>query len=251
MRLCRVFGAVLAIGVAAAPSWGAELDQKVVGLVKKASDLFVNAKSVQAEMQIKSTLKEGPFKNLSYSTTYAVASPNKLKFTLRNDNDPKGGLDMFSNGESLAAYALRYNEYVQHDPPSDYIGLGEQIHRLGHHHTGMLFHNMLNDDPAKILLNDVETCEHAGMEKVGEVETHHLKFMQPNLTWELWIDAGEKPFVWQVRADIENGKLVTLETYKDWKIDEEIPADRFAFVAPKDAKQVEQLQLRKPEDMPK
>jgi hypothetical protein len=110
---------------------------------------------------------------------------------------------------------------------------------------------LLNDDPGKIMLDGVESCEYAGLEMVEDAETHHLKFAQEGMKWELWIATGEKPLVLKATSDRQNGGMVTVETYANWKLDEEIEDKQFAFAPPEGAKQVERLQLRKPEDAKK
>jgi hypothetical protein len=83
-------------------------------------------------------------------------------------------------------------------------------------------------------------CSYKGKEKVNETEAHHLTFAQPDMKWELWVAAEGKPLVVKASStrDIENGKMTTVETYRDWKVDGNPVKSVFAFRAPEGVKKV-------------
>jgi len=93
------------------------------------------------------------------------------------------------------------------------------------------------------LLEGVTEGKHVGMEKVGGKEAHHLTFKQPNLDWEIWVAAEGEPFVLKAKSVLEtqNGKLSTIETYSNWKLNPDLNNDVFKFKAPEEAKKVDRL----------
>jgi hypothetical protein len=48
-------------------------------------------------------------------------------------------------------------------------------------------------DPYKVLTESVESGDYVGLHFAGGVKCHHLAFTQPNIDWQVWIDAGAKP----------------------------------------------------------
>jgi hypothetical protein len=121
--------------------------------------------------------------------------------------------------------------------------VGRQLQRYGHGNTGMLFQNIMEEDPEEMLLDGVTACAYAGAEKVGDKATQHLRFTQPDFSWKMWVAAEGKPFVLKVATthQVEGGKLIIVETHTDWKLDVTPAAKVFAFSAPSDAKKVKVL----------
>ena len=82
-----------------------------------------------------------------------------------------------------------------------------------------------------------------GAEKVGDLDVHHLAFKQPNLDWELWVGATGPPFVLKARsrARVQGGRVTTVETYTNWKLNPAFDKDPFQFKPPADAVKVDRL----------
>jgi hypothetical protein len=137
-------------------------------------------------------------------------------------------------------HGRRLKQYTEAAAPGDLAGIGARLMSFGHVPTGMLFQNLLADDPGAALLDGVTACSDAGTEKVGDTVARHLKFTQPEFHWELWVAAEGKPFVLKMRSEraTDAGMMVTVETYRAWKVDQVPAKDTFTFVAPPDAKKV-------------
>jgi hypothetical protein len=124
--------------------------------------------------------------------------------------------------------------------PADLADIGQALPNFGHPTTGMLFQNVLTEEPEDLLLEGATACTYVGREKVGEAAAHHLTVKQAELEWEVWVAAEGKPFVLKVisRTGGEGMKVVTVETYRNWKIDHAPKDETFKFDPPADAKKV-------------
>jgi hypothetical protein len=133
---------------------------------------------------------------------------------------------------------------VQEDAPENLGDVAGRLQQVGAAMTGMLFVNVLGDDPADLLMQGVNSCSYVGMDKVDGTPVHRMKFSQDQFDWEMWVAAEGKPFIMRMirMIDGENGKVTTTETYKNWKLDDPVNKDSFAFTVPKDASKVDDFQ---------
>jgi hypothetical protein len=113
--------------------------------------------------------------------------------------------------------------------------------------VGVLFQNVLTENPGRALLEGVTACSNLGEEKIDGVSAHHLKFSQPDFDWELWVAAEGAPYILKMLSRLSQGdnKMVIGETYKVWKLNEAMGNKTFSFIAPKDAKKVDVLRPAK------
>ena len=110
--------------------------------------------------------------------------------------------------------------------------------------TGMLFANILAENPSEMLMMGVNSCSYVGKDKVGDAPVHRLKFSQDGFDWEMWVAAEGKPYVLRMIriAEGPEGKVTTTETYKGWKLDGEMAKDTFTFSAPKGSQKVDEFE---------
>jgi hypothetical protein len=171
-----------------------------------------------------------------------MEKPNHFSLRTKLDGDPKSGPDVVCDGKKLYLQAKKLKQYVE-DDAADLPTIGQSLLGVGKANTGILFQNVLADNPYEALMEGVTKCTYAGKEKVNGEETHHLKFEQPNLNWELWVAAEGKPYVLKVLSVLEgdNGKVSTIETYRNWKVDAEPAKDAFTFTPDGEAKKVKEI----------
>jgi hypothetical protein len=230
---------------------GKELDKKVVAIVKEVGALYQGAKSVQVEATLATTVQEGEDKReTNINATFVVERPNHFALRSRHANDANAGLEAVCDGKTLYLHGRRLKQYTETAAPEGLAGIGQKLFRFGSVPTGMLFQNLLTDDPGGALMDGVTACSYAGMEKIGDAMAHHLTFTQPEFQWELWTAADGKPFVLKMSSSrsTDGGKMTTVETYKNWKIDGAVDKGAFEFKAPGDAKKVEDFNSRRSKD---
>jgi hypothetical protein len=222
----------------------AKLDKKVVEIVMKAGDTIKNAKAFHTEGTIQSEIQGQEKQATNVAVSYDVERPNRIAFHAQHRGDKPGSLDMVSNGKTVITSSSHLKQYTEKDSPEDIEGIASSLLRpLGAPNIGLLFQNILTENPGEALMQGVTACSPAGNEKINGVDAHHLKFVQDQFDWELWVASEGTPYILQMKSFIpsDSGKRVLTETYKNWKINEPMGASAFSITPPKDAKKVDLL----------
>jgi hypothetical protein len=226
-----------------------DMDKKTLAILKEAAGLYKNCKSFHADVAIAAVVAgEADKRSMKSEATIDHAKPNLL--AVRGQGDKGLGLEVVSDGTKMFVSVRRQKEYSEAEAPADVAALGQSLPRLGLPNMGLLMQNILADDPYETLMDGVTAASYAGKEDVNGTSAHHLKFVQPNLDWELWVAAEGKPVIMKVASALgsDDQKIVVTETYKGWKFDEAPAKSTFAFTAPKDSKKVDDIDLRRPSD---
>ena len=233
----------LALPAAADDKKTDDLEKKALDIVKQVGDLHKNAKTMHTEVQVVSEIDDGSGKKQVKSTaTHDLQRPKHFAMRTRVDGDAQAGPDLISDGKKVFVHAKKQKQYTE-DDCLDIADLTTTILPLGMPFTGMLFQNVLGEDPEKALMEGVTACSYAGKEKVNGTEAHHLKFEQPGLKWELWVAAEGQPFVLKAHSalDANDRKITTTETYQNWKVDVPPSKEAFTFTPGNDAKKVQSI----------
>jgi hypothetical protein len=229
------------------PAGSTGLDKKVVGILEQMGKLYKNTRSLHVEGTIANTVETGKEKRENeISVTFDVERPNRFALRSRFKSDPNAGLEVVCDGKKLYTHGRRLKQYTEAAAPEKMEEVGRTLSRFGHPTTGLLFQNLLEEEPDETLLDGVTACSYAGKDKVADQPAHHLTFTQPEFKWEMWVAAEGKPVVLKVVTTFstEEGRRVTVETYTNWKLDAAPPKEAFAFTPPADAKKVKVLGSR-------
>jgi hypothetical protein len=222
-----------------------QIDKKVVEIVKQTGDLYKNAKSFHVEGSFVSKGESGDEKrDINVKAVYDIERPNRLCLKTELNGNPKNGPDIVADGTKLTVHGKGRKQYKEEDSPPSLAEIGIRLLELGPAMTGMLFGNVLAEDPADLLMQGVNSCAYVGKDKVDGAPVHRMKFSQEGFDWELWVAAEGKPYVLRMIRIGEgpNGKVTTTETYKNWKLDGAIAKDTFTFSAPSGAKKVDDFE---------
>ena len=236
--------AVLCAAIAAPLRAEDKLDKKVVELCKKVGDLYKSAKTLHTEGTLAAKVdNNGEKQDINVSAVFDVERPSHFSLKTLFNGDPKKGPDVISDGKTLTIYRKALQQYVQEDAPKDVNELGGRLLQVGPVTVGMLFPNVLSEDPADTLMQGVNSCSYVGLDKVDGTSAHHMKFSQDQFNWELWVAAEGKPFVLRMSRSVDGDsvKMTASETYKNWTVDAPAGKDAFTFAPPKDAKKVEEF----------
>ena len=220
------------------------LDKKVLEIVKQTGELYKNAKALHAEAAIDSKITaDGDAKEVKVSAVYEVARPLSLSLKTKIDGDATKGPDVVADGTKLFVHGKSVNQYVEMDSPGTLGEIGRELLRLNVANSGMLFGNILADEPADLLMEGVTDCSYAGLDKVDGTPVHRMKFTQPGFEWEMWVASEGKPYVLRFISTREGQgtKVVTTETYKNWKLDSPSAKETFTFKAPEGVKKVDEF----------
>jgi hypothetical protein len=220
-----------------------KLDKKVVDIVMKAGDVIKKAKTLHAEGTIEANGQGEDKQKINVALSYDIEKPNRLALHSQRGDDKNAGVDVVSDGKMLITHARRLKQYTEKEAPENVADIAVSLPRLTIPNVGLLFRNILTDNPGETLMQGVTSCTNVGQEKIDGVNAHHLKFSQPEFEWELWVAAEGTPYLLQMKSTLaqDDNKLVVTETYKNWKIDEPVGDKTFTFTPPKDAKKVKLL----------
>ncbi len=221
------------------------IDKKVVEIVKQTGDLYKSAKSFHVEGAFE-TKFAGPAEkpDMKVKAVYDIERPNRLALKTQIDGDPQKGPDVIADGKKLTIYGKGRKQYTEETSPESLGDTGMMLLQIGPAMTGMLFANVLGDDPADALMQGVNSCSYVGKEKVDDTPVHRMKFSQDQFNWELWVAAEGKPYVLRMIRIVDgpDGKTTTTETYKNWKLDGTIDKETFNFKAPEGVTKVDDFE---------
>ncbi len=82
-----------------------------------------------------------------------------------------------------------------------------------------------------------------GMSNVGATACHRVKFNFSGMTWQLWIDAGDKPLPRRLISLGGSEGRNYVATFDRWEIDPTIAPDAFVFLLPKGAAKIDIVPL--------
>jgi hypothetical protein len=218
------------------------LDPKVLDIVKQVGALHKNAKSMHVEGSVVTDVEgDGGKRQIKADVVYDLERPNRFALRTKLDGSSEAGPDIVCDGKKLIVHAKRMKQYTEGDA-EDLAAIGQLLPQFRGPNTGLLFQNVLSEDPYETLMSGVTAASYAGKEKVNGTEAHHLKFEQPGLNWELWVAAEGKPLVLKVASTLEgdNGKATSVETYKSWKVDAPLAKDAFSYT-PGESKKVKEI----------
>ena len=234
----NAFGASLVIlTFAAAPSARADDPAKIL---KSMTDYLSGQTSLSASFDSDIEVITPELQKIQFSSSgqMKLSRPDKLRVRRTGGY---ADVEMVYDGRTMSLYGNNAKSFVQADLAGT---VDEMIDRIqARSGVGMPGTDLLLSNAYDELMAATTEGKHVGMEKVGGKEAHHLTFKQPNLDWEIWVAAEGEPFVLKAKSVLEtqNGKLSTIETYSNWKLNPDLNNDVFKFKAPEEAKKVDRL----------
>ncbi len=109
--------------------------------------------------------------------------------------------------------------------------------------------DFLFTDPHKVLTERVVSGRYVGKHQVGGGAAarpcHHLAFQQAEIDWQLWIDAGERPFPRKLLIVYKKapGAPRYTATLDEWDLSLQTTDETFTFKAPDGARKIEVLSI--------
>ena len=162
------------------------------------------------------------------------------------------GMTLMSDGKQLVQYIPVLKRYTVSDAPADLADLSNsgEARALGIMSMAPIPTNA--DAFYKSLMDGVTKSEFLGTEKVGDNQCQHFRFEQKDFDWDMWIDAGDKPFVRKVSPDfskrfaksggaLKDAKMSYSAVFSEWNAAPKFTDADFTFTPPADAEKVDSL----------
>ena len=193
---------------------------------------------------------EGMKQEISTHYALAVERPNRL--ALRYLKGMPGNT-VVCNGKTITTYAPSLNRYEEKEASKSFESFTQGVGPMS---GNMLFvDNLLRDDIYAAIMDGVVKATYAGKDTVDGLDCVHVKFVQEQFDWELWVTPGLTPVVVQVLNDMSKAmggmagdgaasrgmKMTVLNRFSNWVVDGAMPTNAFEFKPPAGARKVASL----------
>jgi len=259
--MCSLIVALASLAVAhSAAAAKPEVDPKAQQAVDKWGKFVAGLRGFQFDGGVALTVEQqGKKQSQNFVLKFAAERPNKLSFSV--EAQPQGGAQIVSDGSDLSIFIKGFNKYGVEKAPETWDAMLQNplvAGPLGFGNASVVTAALLNEDPAKKLLEKTTAVTYGGVVEVDGVKCHLIEATGEELDWKLWIEAGDKPLVRQFVPDLakafakiakasqqkspyENMKISNIVTFKDWKINSKFGPETFAFKAPEGVEKVDSL----------
>jgi thiol-disulfide isomerase/thioredoxin/outer membrane lipoprotein-sorting protein len=259
--LCSLVAALASLAVAhPAAAAKPEVDPKSQQTVDKWGKFVAGLRGFQFDGGVALTIEQqGKKQSQNFVLKFAAERPNKLSFSVEAPS--QGGAQIVSDGSDLSIFIKGFNKYGVEKAPETWDAMLQNplvAGPLGFGNASVVTAALLNEDPAKKLLEKTTAVAYGGVVELDGVKCHLIEATGEDLDWKLWIESGDKPLARQFVPDLakafakmakasqqkspyENMKITNTVTFKDWKTDPKFAADAFAFTAPEGVEKADSL----------
>jgi len=225
-------------------------DPKAVEIVGKLSKYMKQLDSFSFQLSTTATVNADnmPENRQEAISDFAFKKPNKFSFVLTTGNK----MSLVCDGKNLYMYVPEVLKYSEQAAP-------ESLDKLVLANPGEIIPTtkiLTSSDAMNEIMLGVSETAYKGIEKVGDVECHHIEFIQQGITWNMWVESGDRPLIRKIVPipagspeirDEKTGKMlsnvkINIETIlSKWKTGG-IPESSFTFKAPEGAEKVDPAQ---------
>lgn len=246
-----------AVTMSAVVGWGlpldllsaAEIDTAAEKALRAMTDYADGLKSFRVELSANFKIQAGGSSDkLAFSYSITSEKPNRLATLARGS---EGVPVVICDGKQLFVYLPGAEKYVLIDAPSSLaeIVASEPVQGISLANpvlAGALLPFNSYDDLAKTL----EAASYVGEEKIAGAKCHHVKLVQKEIEWDLWIDAGKKPIVKKIQPTLDkwlksnsgqlpaDAKVDAIVTFKTWIADPPVKDKDFKIAPSPSASEV-------------
>jgi hypothetical protein len=147
------------------------------------------------------------------------------------------------DGRTLTVLNKQQNVYASVEAPGT---IDEVLDKIAEEYQVIVpLSDLLYSDPYATLMDGVLYGKYLGIHQAAGVPCHHLTFGQEGVYWQIWIDAGEKP--WPRKLSVasweETGVPRYEATFRRWTLDPPAVEGQFRFKAPAGARQIQPGEL--------
>ncbi|HUO04466.1 MAG TPA: DUF2092 domain-containing protein [Candidatus Binataceae bacterium] len=214
------------------------MEQPALDLLKKMSNTLADSKAftVRSRSTAEVPAKTGQYVTLFGTSDVILEKPNKLYVHVTGEVP---NFDFYYDGKQVTAYAPKNNVYsVIGAPPTIDATLDFVEAKTGIHFPSAY---VMSTDPYDTLTKGVTSAFVVGSDTVDGVPCKHLAFRVPGANWEIWIESNENALPRRLAVTytkVRNFPRALVE-YSRWHLLPKVPAGRFVFKKPHDAKQIE------------
>jgi hypothetical protein len=152
---------------------------------------------------------------------------------------------LFFDGKAVTAFAPEAKAFARKPAPGTTDEMLQQAERNGE--AAFLFADLVSADPYAAMTSGLVSAHVVGLSTLDGVETRHVAVHGQKLDWEIWIGTQDRlPRMVTLTDPSDAHRPTKVVRLSEWAVNQEIPADTFAFNAPADAIQIP---FHKPEQL--
>lgn len=214
------------------------MEQPALDLLKRMSDTLraAGAFTYRSRHAVEVPATTGQFVTLFGTSEVALARPNKLSVRVTGEVP---NFEFQYDGTRVVAFAARDRVYSVASAPDTIDGMLPFLEEK----TGIHFASadIMFSDPYAALTKGLTGAFVVGPARVDGVACEHLAFMGPGVHWEIWIETRKRALPRRLTVTYTGATNFPrfLVGFSDWNLHPKLPASRFVFKKPADAKQVE------------
>ena len=240
------------------------MDQKVQDVLSSATQFYAGLQSFNVDVASTTKITMTGIKQEMDSTCHvALSRPNFFALV------PQSGLmgmcgGFYCDGKTCVTYYPLLKKYSSTDAPaqlSDLFKPFSMIMVVGGLPLGL--ESFLIKDPLKTFQQGLTQSEYLGLEKIGDVQAHHIRLHGTPYITDLWIADGPTPFLLQSQTSqdmaallknlpakekkgvaqapvgldmMKSMTMLRINVFSNWKMNQPVASATFEFQPPPDAK---------------
>jgi hypothetical protein len=239
---------IVAAALLSAPRARAREDD-AAKILKAMSDYLAGQKTISVTFDSDIEVVTSDLQKIQFASSgrLLLSRPDKVRFTRTGGYSD---IELVFDGKNATVYGKNLNAFTQLDAPGS---VDQLIDRLRADYSveapgaDLLLSNVYDE-----LMRDVVDAKHIGRGVINGVECEHLAFRNPDVDWQLWVEAGARPIPHKyviTSKGVTGAPQYTLRI-REWKTDIQPGADAFAFKQLPGVKQVELKALSNIDEVP-
>jgi len=217
-------------------------------ILKRMSDYLAAQKTMSFAYQSSLEAVTPDFEKLQFvsSGTVSLTRPDKLRVTRT------GGfadVDLSFDGSMLTIQGKNLGAYASVEAKGSVDELMERLTDAGVEAPGA---DLLSANVFDLLMTDVTDAKHISSAYVGGVECAYLTFRTPEIDWQIWVEAGDKPIPRRyviTSKHVGQAPQYTLEI-SDFKSGPDVAKVSYKIDIPAAAKKVDLSELQSLDELP-
>ena len=191
--------------------------------------------SVRTQNTLEDLLVSGHRVDFDVSADVIISRPNKLHAARKGELIDQV---FYYDGKTLTLYNPSDKVYATEQAP----GTIEEMLDFARESLGLIVPvaDLVYRNAYPLLMQDVNMAVVIGKAFIGGVRCDHLLFSRPGVDFQVWVaDSGKPlPYKYVVTDTGIHARLSITTVMSDWNVKPSVADTRFAFVPPKDAKQI-------------
>lgn len=222
------------------PVYAADVNDKADEVLREVSTFLgsLNQFTYHVESSADEVLSTGQLIQLGHGGDIAVRRPDRIWAKTEGDTDNQ---QFFYDGKSVTLFNSVENVYATIDAPAT-IDTALDYSLKAFEIKAPLSSLIVSDMYARVSPS-INTGNYLGLHRAQGVPCHHLAFSTDEVDWQIWVDAGDKP--WPLKVVITSKRVAGAPQYtaylSNWSTSETLDDSKFRFNAPKGAQKIEFL----------